>query len=198
MTTFDVSTGRANTGPVPASPVPAELDEDGPMGQIPALDSMLDQLHEQLDAREIDNTVTVDVPGMGLRLVCQIDFPYNKYAAWQKASFPRNQRNGRKTNPLDMDRAALSTFVLLNTCVGMEYRTSGGDWLAMTKPDGSALRPDSTEFLARFNQVDARSFLRKLFGGDAGMMRAGEHVIEEAGWSEAQMVGGEDEDDPLD
>jgi hypothetical protein len=186
MTTFDASTGQAANSVAIPDPLP-------PVEELPELGSMLDALQEQLEAREIDNTTTVEVPGMDLRLVCQIDFPYALYAKWQKAALPSNKRNGRKLNPLDLDQAMVAVFVLLGTCTGMEYRATSGEWLPMTTPAGQGLTPNSTEFLARFNQVDAKVFIRKLYGSDANLMRAADRVTSAAGWSD----DAEDDDDPL-
>lgn len=201
MTTFDASTTTSGQLPVSGSDPASQANGSAPAtpveNAVPELGTMLDSLQNQLETREIDDTTTVEVPGMPLRLVCTIDFPYNKFAQWQKAALPRGQRNGRKTNMFDLDRCLLSIFVLLGTCQGMEYRTSSGEWLPMTKPDGSPLRPDSSEFLARFNQVDARSFLRTLFGGEAGVTRAGEAVTRAAGWTEDSVDDDGDDDGPL-
>lgn len=192
MTTFDASTGHR--------PVPAPEDDQGALNaalggeEMPDLGSMLDQLQDQLQSREIDNTVFVEVPGMDLRFVCQVDFPYSQYAKWQKAALPPNKRNARKMNPFDLDQAIVAVFVLLGTCIGMEYRAGSGEWLPMMSASGPALLPTSTDFLSRFNQVDAKSFVRKLFGGDAGVMRAADRVTRAAGWTDESA---EDEDDPL-
>lgn len=196
MTTFDASTTTSGQLPVSSAPTAAP-DPVVPEDVMPELGTMLDALQTQLDERVIDNTTTVEVPGMPLRLVCVIDFPYNQFAQWQKAALPRKQRNGRKTNLFDLDRSLLSIFVLLGTCQGMEYRTRSGEWLPMNKPDGTPLRPDSTEFLARFNQVDPKSFLRKLFGGEAGVTRAGEAVTRAAGWTDDDVDDDGDDDGPL-
>lgn len=193
MTMFDASTG---TQPEQAPERSQAAPHQAPPEEIPALGTILDTLQDQLDSREIDNTTTVDVPGMPLRLVCEIDFSYAKYAAWQKAALPRNQRNGRKMNPLDMDRAMLAQLVLSKTCVGMQYRNSAEEWITITKPNGAPLLPGDTEFLARFHQVDERVLLRKLFGGEAGVMRAGESVSRAAGWTDEDLDAAGD--DPLD
>jgi hypothetical protein len=149
-----------------------------------ALAALREQLEER--AEQTERTCYVDIPGLGWRLVCSLDFPYSQYARWQKASLPVNQRNrSRGPNLLDLDQAMLSRFVLLGTCQGVEYRNSTDEWVSVADGQGNPIKPDGEEMMARFGEVDPGVFLRKLFGGDAAVMRAGEVVMRAAGWMEA-------------
>jgi hypothetical protein len=191
MSTFDGSTGtRAprSDGLEPAAD--ADMFADAVDTPYDALASLRDSMAQR---DEEDPTTTVEIPGLGWRLVCSTDMPYPTYAKWQKASFPRAQRSGRKVNPLDMDQAVLSTFVLLGTCVGMEYRhRASGEWLPLMDSRGEPMLPNSREIMDMFNQVDEKAFIRKLFRNDANVTKAGTKVMEAAGWKES------DDEDPTD
>lgn len=178
MATFDGSHAPTHDGFLNA---PSELDAP----PFDALAALREQLEER--AEQTENICYVDIPGLGWRLVCSLDFPYSQYARWQKASLPANQRNRtRGPNMLDLDQAMLSRFVLLGTCQGVEYRASTGEWVSVLDSNSNPIKPDSTEMMQRFGEVDPGVFLRKLFGGDAAVMRAGESVMRAAGWMEAE------------
>lgn len=193
MTTFDGSSGPpASDRYQPHAPrYPEQLLE--PAVEEAPFDALA-ALREQLDERTDENTCYVDVPGLGWRLVCDADFPYSQYARWQKASFPVSQRNRRKgPNLLDLDQAVLSRLVLLGTCRGMEFQDSHGQWQTLLTSSGAPMTPDSGEIMQRFNEVDPGAFLRRLFGTDAQVMRAGEKVLKAAGWMEDD---GDEAEDP--
>lgn len=197
MTTFDGSTGGGahaapgylgsggydNDFPPPAAPPIPEPAYD-------AFEALREQLAERDDASE--RTTTVDIPGLGWRLVCAIDFTYGQYKEWQKAALPRNQRNGRKVNVLDMDQAALSYFVLLNTCEGIEYQRSNGEWDPLTEAGGQPATLQSGMLMTKMNVMDPRLLVKKLFGNDARLIRAGNEVIAAAGYIEDDESAAED------
>jgi hypothetical protein len=195
MTTFDGSSAAPRQRPAEFG-----YDNDAPRptetltGATPY--DALAALREQLDERTDENLCYVEIPKLDWRLVCDADFPYAQYAKWQKASFPAAQRNRRKgPNPLDMDQAVLSRLVLLGTCQGMEYRDSTGEWQPLMDSRNTPMTPDSAEIMSRFQEVDPGFFLRRLFGSDSAVMRAGEQVMRAAGWLESD---GEDVEDPID
>lgn len=181
MTTFDGTPAGAHAGPFDGefpSPPPAESRFDA-----------FELLREQLDERdeEFKRTVYVEVPGIGWRLECAIDFGYPAYKEWQKASLPRSQRNGRKVNALDMDQALLSHFVLFNTCEGIEYqRSDNGEWESLTEDNDQPATLQSGKMLTRMNVVDPRLLTKRLFLSDARLIRAGTKVITEAGFAEPE------------
>ena len=182
MTTFD---GSHKATPAPfASPDDVFNREVDTPDTFDALTALREQMAERAD--QADTTCYVDVPGLPWRLVCANDFPYSHYARWQKASLPANQRNRGRRGPnlLDMDQAMLSRFVLLGTCQGIEYRNSAGEWVEVLDAHRQPVKPDSPELMSRFDEVDPGVFLRRLFGGDAAVMRAGEVVMRAAGWLE--------------
>lgn len=155
----------------------------------------LSMLRDQVEERDENDSepYPVEVPGIGWRLMCDINFPYSKYAAWQAAALPKNQRNGRRINVLKLDQTELAFNVILNTCTELQYRRNGSDeWETLTAPDGSLLLPASDALLRRFNAVDPRSFLRKLYGREARLVEASQRIAVKAGWLE----GEDDDEDP--
>lgn len=183
MTTFDGATSTHETPP-PAGP---DAAGGGPALEPDVAFDAFEVLRDQLDERDENDedfadVTHVDIPGLGWRLVCSLDFPYERYQQWQKNALPKNQRNGRKTNPLDLNQATLSYLVLLNTCVGVEYRRNSG-WAPLTEPDGSPCTLQSPTLLNRMGVVDPRLLARKLFKGDGRLIAGGQKVITDAGYT---------------
>jgi hypothetical protein len=199
MTMFDGSTGGAHA----AAPAPYSgstgYDNDFPPPAAPPLPQptfdAFEALREQVAERdeEFERTAAVEIPGLGWRLICAIDFTYVQYKEWQKAALPRNQRNGRKVNVLDMDQAALAYFVLFNTCEGIEYQQSSGAWETLME-DGRPATLQSGTLMTKMKVMDPRLLVNRLFGGDARLIRAGNEVITAAGYGEQDDAG--DEVDP--
>jgi hypothetical protein len=165
-------------------------------GAAPETFDALAMLREQVREREDTeaSTTPVEVPGIGWRLMCDITFEYSKYAAWQTAALPKNQRNGRRPNLLKMNQTELAFNVLLHTCEEIQFQRSGtGGWETLTDAGGEVLLPTSDALLRQFNVVDPRSFLRKLFGREARLVEASQLVASKAGWIEGD---GDDDEDP--
>lgn len=161
---------------------------------------MLEMLREQTDHRDQeadDELFPVPIPGLGWRLMCNTEFSYPQYRDWQKAALPPRMRSGRKTpNPMDLDQAQLGLLVLTETCEAVEFQKPDGSW-APLEHNGEALTVKHSEFLSKWNMVDPKSLVRKLFtvpgrSTDAELIRAGQLVIEKAGYGD----GGDDDSDP--
>jgi hypothetical protein len=194
MTVFDGSTPGVTYG-MEGSPAPAPVAAPAPApvaAPAPEMFDALDALREQMDARDEEEQVAhVDVPGLGWRLVCDLDFQFAQFKDWQKMALPPSQRGGRKVNMLDMDQAILMLNVLLGTCRGLEYRTRDGkEWRALLSRDGGEpLTLVSPELLDTFNVMDGQTLIRKLFRSDAQLVKAGQQVVTEAGWNEDGDAG---------
>lgn len=175
--------------------------QSSPESEVGGLD-LLDMLREQTQARDDAADIELEpvpIPGLGWRLMCNPDFSYPKYQAWQKASLPQKMRNGRKQpNLLDLDQATLALLVLTETCEAVEYRNSDGPWRRI-QHNGEDLTVKHGEFLSKFNMVDPKSLVRKLFktpnrAGDAELIKAGQIVIDKSGYGDE----GGDDGDPTD
>lgn len=176
------------------------LDERPTPEAEPAGLDALDLLREAVQEREAapaPELVEVPIPGLGWRLKCDPDFSYAQYRDWQKAALPTKQRAGKRPpNALDMDRALTASLVLVNTCVGVEMQRRDGEWTTVVNSRGDAVSLRDREFLDRFNMVDPRSLLRKLFtlpgrSADAALIKAGDLVVTAAGYADDES---EDED----
>ena len=188
MTTFDASAMIGPADSVEPTPPPPTVN-GAPAETFDALSMLREQVAERDDGE--DDLCPIEVPGLGWRLMCDITFPYSKFAAWQTAALPKNQRNGRKVNMLKLDQTGLAFSVLLGTCVELQYeRVPGsGDWETLVASDGTPLLPTSDALLRTFNVVDPRSFLRSIYGREARLVEASQRVAAKAGWLE------DDEDD---
>lgn len=182
--TFDASTTVSSSVP--------------PVAERGGLD-LLDMLREQTDTRDDATEVALEpvpIPGLGWRLMCNPDFSYTKYRDWQKASLPPKMRSGRRQpNLLDLDQSMLALLVLTETCEAVEYQNGNGEWHTL-EHNGEALTVKHDEFLSKFNMVDPKSLVRRLFktpgrASDAELIRAGQVVIDKAGYGDNS---GDDED----
>lgn len=185
--TFDGTTGAAP---------PQGGDIPGPdLGGLDLLDMLREQTQARDDATEIE-LVPVPIPGLGWRLMCNPDFSYAEYRDWQKASLPQKMRTGRKQPTLlDLDQAMLALLVLTETCEAVEFRNGDGPWRRI-QHNGEDLTVKHEEFLSKFNMIDPKSLVRKLFkvpnrAGDAELIKAGQIVIDKAGYGDQS---GDDED----
>jgi hypothetical protein len=188
MTTFDTpGTGREGT------PDPTVVRPDSPAEPPAARISPLDQLVAEVQDRESeeDELLGVEVPGLGVRLMCSTNIDGDDWQAWQRQSIPRAKR--RKAGALDLNQMTLMCLVLENQCEHLEYRTGDG-WAAMPGSGGEPLDLRSDELLRRFKQMDSTSLLRKLFARDADLLAAGQEVVDKAGWGDPDAVG--DDSDP--
>jgi hypothetical protein len=180
MTTFDASTTGGQLG-VRAEPEARYYHGEEPVPAISALDMLRNEI-EHRDAQERE-LCPVEIPGLAVRLMCRTDFPATEWESWQRLAIPKAKRNSRKLGPTDMQQHVLYTLVLVNTCERLEFRT-GSAWSPITGHDDGVLDLHSKELLDRFNQVDPASLLRKLFARDADLLRAGQRVVDAAGYGE--------------
>jgi hypothetical protein len=196
---FDGSTGSLD--PVPSYSTPEPPDSSS----LDALESLREQLRDRDTERAQDRLVPVEVPGSTWRLLCATDFNYEAYATWQRdaiksgqraAARTDGQRNRRRTRPeevaLLLDQVVLAIHVLLNTCEEVQFRNRAGDWVTVYDDRQEPVDLTTPAFLQKFDQVDPRVFIRKLFGGEPELIRASETVARAAGW----LDDGDDASDP--
>lgn len=194
MTTIDASGMAGSTsgwiGPPPDAPTSYGAHAE----PFDALALLREQVQER-DEHD-DDLAPIEVPGIGWRLLCDITFPYSRYAQWQTAALPKNQRNGRRVNQLKLDQTELAFNVLLGTCTELQYRRGDGEWETLVDPTtGNPLLPANDLLLRQFNVADPRSFLRKLFGREPRLVKAMTQVAAKAGWAEDPEEDGDDAED---
>lgn len=179
MTTFDGSTEDSGRGevPLPADHLPASEPFDA-----------LAMLRESVDEREgaAERTITVDIPGLSWRLVCAIDFTYAQFKKWQMNSLPVKKRRTAKVSPFDLNQAVLAREVLINTCEGMEFlHPETREWTPLVDGNDQPMTLTSSATMARFNVVDPRELVWRIFGRmDAHLIKASEEVAIAAGYIE--------------
>ena len=191
MSTFDGSTGTVPGHPtgtpayVPDGQPSAGEHETGATAGDPPPVSSLDLLVKAVrerDAQRDDAHVRIPIPGLDVRMVCRIDFPYSAWEHWQTLSIPKEKR--RRPEPMDMRQNVLMTLALNKTCEFLEFR-SGDTWAPITGATGAPMEYAGDEMLKRFNVMDEVSLLRALFGGkDGHILRAGRKVVAAAGYSD--------------
>jgi hypothetical protein len=203
MTEFDGSTATAGQLPGDATTSPPESygqhAEPEQATPVSSLDMLVKAVRER-DAERDDAYVRVPIPGLDVRMVCRIDFPYSAWEQWQTLSIPKEKR--RKPEPMDMRQNVLMTLALNKTCEFLEFKT-GDTWAPITGADGKPMGYRSDEMMKQFNVMDEVSLLRALFGGkDGHILRAGRRVVAAAGYSDEAdereaLSEDEDDSDPL-
>lgn len=177
--TFDGSSGSLEAE-VPGTRYDYEPERE-PQPGGDSLDMLLDVVAQR--EAEAEELYPVEIPGLGVRLMCALDFEYTDWQDWQVKSVPREKR--KKPNPMDINQLQLCTRVLASTCQHLEHKRPDGEWVPIISQDGSPVAFGSDEMLRKFGQMDTSSLLRKLFGGSDGhVLRAGMRVISAAGYGD--------------
>jgi hypothetical protein len=207
MTVFDGTAtspgqlpGDVGTTPPEGHQFRSEPDPTPEAAPVSSLDLLVKAVRER-DAERDDLHVRIPIPGLDVRMVCRIDFPYSAWEQWQTLSIPKEKR--RRPEPMDMRQNVLMTLALNKTCEFLEFK-SGDTWAPITGASGAPMEYGSEEMLKRFNVMDEVSLLRALFGHkDGHILRAGRRVVAAAGYSdeaderEALSEADDDEADPL-
>lgn len=187
MSTFETPT----TGQPPAEPYPVPQQHGGREGasEPDTYVSPLELLAREIDERESaeEELLPVEVPKLGIRLMCSTRISGKEWQAWQKRAIPQARR--RKATALDLDQVELMCTVLVETCEHIEFRRGpqgSGEWAVMPGNDGEPMTLKSDELLRRFNQMDSASMVMKLFGNDAALLKAGQEVVDAAGWGDGE------------
>lgn len=189
--TFDASTGGAHAaGPDEPTAVPfTPAVADPPVSADSLLDRLRDRVAER-DEAEPDEWFK-EVPGVGIRLVCDLNIEADDFQRWLKSAQNRG-RSGRRravASATDLDQFGLSVRALTATCIRLDIRDDD-DWRPMTDGRGEVLTLESKELLRTFGVMDSASVLRKLFGRDARVIDAGQELLTESGY-----FGGDDDDE---
>lgn len=203
MSTFDTTGGPAdrNDPDYELTREPDGIDEPVDDG-LDTLD-LLEEAAEQKakDEAEIKPEV-VEVPGIGLRLLCETNIPSKKLTSWQRKALPPRLRNTSEVSPLAMDQAVFNTAVLVNTCAAVQVLRKGGkadteaDWRTVTDTTGEVCTLLSKAVWEKLKALDSATAVKKLFPRDSELLRAGQQVLDAAGWTQAVMYGDEEYEDP--
>jgi hypothetical protein len=192
MNVFDGSTGGGHA---------LLTGEDDSHGFAESGTSSLDMLRDALAQQQDIEDITVEVPGVPIRLVCHPDIPSKQMSNWQRKALPAQLRNSPSVSPLAMDQGLFLTTVLIKTTVRVEVedRSRPGQWTPITDQNGDVLTFSDGALLATLGALDASTAIKRLFPRDADTARAARTVLAAAGWdeeNEARLLGGEDDEDP--
>lgn len=191
MSTFDGSTGGH-----------ALLSEDSyPDSADPYSTSSLDMLRAALAQQQDIEDITVEVPGVPIRLVCHPDIPSKQMSSWQRRALPPAMRNSSNVSPLAMDQGSFLATVLIKTTVRVEVqdRANPDIWKTITDQDGTALTLSDGALLSTLGALDASTAIKRLFPRDADTARAARQVLAASGWDEnaqERLMSDDDAEDP--
>ena len=155
----------------------------------------LDLLKQASEERAEIAPEVIEVPGIPVRLVCSTDIESKRLSSWQRRALPPRLRNSAQVSPFMLDQAVFHAAVLVNTCVAVEVRRKGSedDWRTITSPDGSVLTLSDRAVWERLGALDSAGAVKRLFPRDADLAKAGQQVLDAAGWTENAMYGPDDD-----
>lgn len=201
MTTFDT------TGLPDAQPPGWGAPQPSPGGMMPTDQPPVDSPNDSLallraavaDQTEIE-PIVIPVGKTGVRLVCHTDITSKQLSTWQNRAIPLHLRKSGKAAPTDVDQMQLAVAVLVGTLLRIEVADPRrrGEWMAVEDArTGEALTFNDMPVLTMFSAMDTMTALKRLFGRDSGVVKAGRMVLGAAGWNDDELVG-YDEDAELD
>jgi hypothetical protein len=189
MTTFDGSTGHDDTAEeTDSTPLEAPAEQHG-IGSLA-------QLGEAAKQRTALAPETIEVPGVPIRLVCHPDISAKALSNWQRRALPPKARNSAQISPFMMDQAVFHAAVLVNTCTAIEVKRVGADdeWNTIISDQGEVLTLKDRAVWEQLGALDSASTIKLLYPRDADRAKAGQQVLDAAGWTEKVMYDLDDED----
>ncbi|HZA73392.1 MAG TPA: hypothetical protein VE476_10835 [Propionibacteriaceae bacterium] len=191
MTTFDASTGHSDiedTEETDSTPLetPEERTGTGSLAQLGAAAKQRTALDPEV----------VEVPGVPIRLVCHPDISSKALSNWQRRALPPKARNSTQISPFMMDQSIFHAAVLVNTCRAIEVKRAGSDdeWNTIVSDRGDVLTLKDRAVWDQLGALDSASTIKRLFPRDSDLSKAGQQVLDAAGWTEKVMYDLDDED----
>lgn len=187
MSTFDARTSDTSEQ-VDSTPLEAP--------QASAGTGTLAQLGAAAEQRTKLETETVEVPGVPIRLVCYPDIASKALGAWQRRALPPQMRNSTQISPFMMDQSVFHASVLVNTCQAIEVRSKNNaeEWNTITTDEGDVLTLKDKAVWGQLGALDSAGTIKRLFPRDSDLAKAGQQVLDAAGWTEKVMYDMDDED----
>lgn len=188
--TFDATTGQQGGEAEEIDDTPLEATE--PQGGT----GSLAQLGAAAKQRTALAPETVEIPGVPIRLVCHPDISSKALSNWQRRSLPPKARNSTQISPFMMDQSVFHSAVLVNTCQAIEVKKAGSDdeWNTITSDQGDVLTLKDRAVWEQLGALDSAGTVKRLFPRDADLAKAGQQVLDAAGWTEKVMYDLDDED----
>ncbi len=187
--TFDARTG-GDTEEVDSTPLEAQEPNHGT--------GSLAQLGAAAKQRTALEPETVEVPGVPIRLICHPDISSKALSNWQRRALPPAARNSTQVSPFMMDQSVFHAAVLVNTCKAVEVKRAGSvdEWNTITSDEGEVLTLKDKAVWAELGTLDSAGTVKRLYPRDSDLAKAGQQVLDAAGWTEKVMYDLDDESDP--
>lgn len=152
--------------------------------------SSLAQLRErqaQRDQAPIEPWIR-EVPGLGLRLVCDPVIDHQEFRKWMKAAQDK-KKSTKGAQGTDMDTLMLSALAMSRQNRAIEINTrygAGGEpnWEPISDPAGGPMTLESHALLREYGVLTPVALVQKLFVRDAYAMKAGQDFLEAAGYGD--------------
>jgi hypothetical protein len=186
--TFDARTGDAEE--VDSTPLETPEPDHGT--------GSLAQLGAAAKQRTAIEPETVEVPGVPIRLVCHPDISSKALSNWQRRALPPAARNSTQVSPFMMDQSIFQAAVLVNTCQAIEVKKAGSadEWNTIVSDQGDVLTLKDKAVWGQLGALDSAGTVKRLYPRDSDLAKAGQQVLDAAGWTEKVMYDLDDESDP--
>lgn len=193
-TTYDLSSSA--NGELPG--------DDGRHFAAPVYDQAVADIPDTLEllrqrASEVVEVVStiVETPTGHIRLTCRGDIEAREVQRWNRKALPPVARRSGNPSAFDTDQRVLYTAVLTETTERVEVLGRDDEWRVVEdSAEHVALTFKDTALLNAFGSLDAAGAIRKMFGLDSAIIKAGIKVLTGAGWAEGST--GLEEDEELD
>lgn len=187
MTMFDATTSHDDEE-VDTTPLEASEQSSGT--------GSLADLGKAAKQRTAIDPETVEVPGVPIRLVCHPDISSKALGNWQRRALPPKARNSAQISPFMMDQAIFHAAVLVNTCTAIEVEKVGAEdvWNTITSDQGEVLTLKDRAVWEQLGGLDSASTVKRLFPRDSDLTKAGQQVLDAAGWTEKAMYDLDDDE----
>lgn len=190
--TFDASTGPGDTAEeVDSTPLETPEPQAGT--------GSLAQLGAAAKQRTKIEPETVEVPGVPIRLICHANISSKALSNWQRRALPPRARNSSQISPFMMDQSIFHASVLVNTCTAIEVKRAGSDdeWNTIVSDQAEVLTLKDRAVWDQLGGLDSATTIKRLFPRDSDLAKAGQQVLDAAGWTEKVMYDlDEDAADP--
>lgn len=163
--------------------------------------SALAQLRERVAAKQAADAAEAEderlwfheIPGVGVRLVCDPDVENSTFQSWIKRANTTQGRAKRRRQQggdgTDMDQLTLAGYALSESSVRIDMNHAFGtgreaDWRPLADSHGEPMNLQTHELWREYNVLNSLSLLKVLYGrkADAHIINAGLEFLDETGY----------------
>jgi hypothetical protein len=164
-------------------------DEEIPLDEMTVMSDLREALATSVEVEDI----RLDVPKRpNVRMVFRPVIDFDQLKLWTK----RAKESNRKDAPVDQKK--LSSMILIETCVGMDFKLRDGSWReSVNGADNRPLTFKSREVHEMMGTTIGGNYhaVEKMYGSDGHLMYVAKIVMEAAGYADFDLEAGES--DPL-